>query len=380
MIEILTPQINANEDTYTVQELCCEEGASCGKGQKIAVISSSKSVMEVFADGDGLIHFLHKPYEDVKVNEPFALLFVAEEEYSDYVRREAGERKAQTPAPGGWTLTKKAREYAEANHITDEELAAAGKKLIKQGDLEKIVSERRDRAQEDTFEKLSANQRGVARTVAQSHAQVPQAFLVMKADAEKSLELIRQMTSKLGVVAGWGEILTVALIELFDEFPDVYASFAEPDGIRGAKEAAVGVTLDAGKGLFVPVVKASGIKTFEDCAEILFDYKRRAMAGSFETEDLAGGNLSISLNPGGGVLAVLPIVMPGQTMMVSVGGTIEELALDDAGQIIKKRYVNLTFAYDHRVVNGYRVMQFARALADKLESGEYTHPLMEEQG
>ena len=53
----------------------------------------------------------------------------------------------------------------------------------------------------------------------------------------------------------------------------------------------VGITLDIGKGLFIPVIKESNKLTIKDIAKQLTLFKLKALRNSFKNEELQNSNL-----------------------------------------------------------------------------------------
>ena len=94
-----------------------------------------------------------------------------------------------------------------------------------------------------------------------------------------------------------------------------------------------------------------------------------AFRGNFTEKQLSGGTISISLNTEDDVVAGIPIIMPTQLAMLSVGAIMKELAFDekDENVIVEKKYMNLGISYDHRVINGYEAMKFMNKIKQKIE-------------
>ncbi|WP_157746433.1 2-oxo acid dehydrogenase subunit E2 [Micromonospora inositola] len=76
----------------------------------------------------------------------------------------------------------------------------------------------------------------------------------------------------------------------------------------------------------------------------------------------------VSLHTEPDVVLAGPIVFPGQTCVLAIGGTHDELALDATGQVVARKFVNLSAVYDHRVVNGREAVAFLQAVKAALEA------------
>jgi len=126
------------------------------------------------------------------------------------------------------------------------------------------------------------------------------------------------------------------------------------------------VTLDAGQGLYVPVVKDADTRSLAEIADVLADFRISALRGSFRESELAGGNITISLSNDPDIVLARPIIFPGQACMLCLCGTQQELYLSDAEQIAVRHYANLGLSYDHRVINGRDAALFLRGIKNAM--------------
>ena len=269
-------------------------------------------------------------------------------------------------ADGGWvdagtpvvTLeTSKAVEEIEvqaAGHVT--QLVRAGSECgvgAVLGRVSGVASDVAPVAQQ----RLSRVQRGTAAVVSRSHREVPAAFTVVRVEVEVVLEWLDAVSSRTGGGVGLVEVLVKALALGYEEFPLFFGRLVDGDTVELAECARVGVTLDVGAGLFVPVV--DGSVGLEAVADVLMDFRRKALRGSFSGRELSGARITLSVNISDGVVFVSPLVMWPQLCMVSVGGV-----QGSSGG----RFVYVGLAYDHRVVNGRDAVLFLQFLKGVVES------------
>ena len=99
----------------------------------------------------------------------------------------------------------------------------------------------------------------------------------------------------------------------------------------------------------------------------MLEYKLKAVDGSFEEEDLNGGNISISLNPARNMVSVIPLIFPGQAAMISIASPIKELGFDSKKNIVEKSFLYIGLCFDHRVINGSYAMKVLERIAEKIE-------------
>ena len=171
----------------------------------------------------------------------------------------------------------------------------------------------------------------------------------------------------VGSHPGLPDLLVWSIAQLPAQFPFFFGELRERLEFRAASGGHIGVTFDLGGGLFIPVVRDAAQKPLAAIAREMMSFRMKALRKSFKAEDLAGGDISISLNFDADTVFVQPIILPPQTCMVSVGAVLTELVLDAAGQPAARRYLNLGVAFDHRVINGGDANGFATAIKRAIE-------------
>lgn len=358
MNKVIIPQINANEDSYVIQEIFIKEGEKVTIGSPIVALSSSKSVEQIKAEADGFIHFYKNVGDDIKVGAELAAIFASENELNEAVA------SADNTEDTDFVLTKSAAEYAKEHNISNDDIKSLGKKIIKKSDIENICKLKEDSGLKI---KLTANQRGVANTVKASVSEIPKAFQVNKFDCTKTEKFLADVSEELEMKIGYEELLVCALFKMYYKFSIFYGKFDGNLTVTVPKNISVGITLDCGSGLFVPSFKEDDTNDLETLAEKMLEYKMCAARGEFSAEQLAVSSISIALNNESSVVFVDPVIMPNQIAIISLCGKQEELCLEEDGSIKKHCFLYVGIAYDHRVVNGSQAMDFMSELKRFIE-------------
>lgn len=367
MERINVTRINANDDTYILKQYFYSEKEKVGKGETIASLSSSKSVVDIITKEGGFLHLTSREQDEVAVGATIAIVFETLQELDNYLINEKNSDVSNSEV-NKYNFTKLAREFAEENHFTEEELIGLNKKLIKKTDLEELLKKREN--SNVKYIQLSRNQKSVAKTVIESHRNIPRAFHLIKADCTVAQTKMGKLTQEFGMIIGYGEVLTVILKEIFSDFPLFYSRIIDDEKVIVPEKPNIGVTIDIGNGLFIPVVKSEQAGSIEEAAESLTEYKLNVFRGELKEEQLTGGTISISLNTENNIVTVIPVILPGQVVMLTVGAVMNELAFDknNMDKIVERKYVNIGIAYDHRVINGFEAMEFLNRIREKLEA------------
>jgi 2-oxoglutarate dehydrogenase E2 component (dihydrolipoamide succinyltransferase) len=308
---------------------------------------------------------------ECKFGEVIGHLFDSEQDRQDFLGGQGNSASAATgttrPGP---VLTDSARELMERHGVTEERLLALGRAVIRGVDVEQLVAA-------DGAHRLSRNQRAVGEAVSESWQTIPAAFTAARLDAGPAMELRRRTRADRGVDVGLPALLIRAIASSRDDFPLFFGALRDGGQVSVPETAHIGVTIDAGAGLFLPVVRDAADRSAVDISEDLAAFRRAAVHGRFAEGELTGSSLTVSLNQYKDVLVVVPIVFPGQTATVSLSSVVEEFALDAEDRPVRRHTAVLGIAYDHRVVNGRSAAGLLRRIKTELETPARIAALLE---
>lgn len=362
MYKVLVPLVNNNEDTYTLSRWLVKDGQQVAADDLIASVESTKATVELAADQAGVVHHAVAQGAAVAFGDVAAYIFADEAERAAFL---AQGQPAAPQAVAACTITKAARELMDQHGIAEALVLALGKKIVTKADVEPLIGAQD--AQDAGGIALSKRQIGIGEVVSRSYHSIPRAFLAMKVYLDAALAALADLSASSDCMIGLTELLVQQVALLQPQYPLFYGGLAEPGRFLPADGAHVGVTMDGGRGLFIPVVRDAAARSLPEIADTLMDFRIKALRNSFQPEDLAGGAITISLNVEPDTLFVLPIILPDQAAMLSLGAEQEELYLAEGGAVARRRFVTLGLAYDHRVINGYEAAQWMKALKAQVE-------------
>ncbi|ONI86894.1 hypothetical protein ALI144C_09540 [Actinosynnema sp. ALI-1.44] len=313
---ITTPKLNNNDTTYMLVEWMRAEGDWVEAQDPVVALETSKAIEEVLAPEAGYLHQVVPVGEEREVGAVLGHLLPSP----------AQPQEAPKPAP-----------------------------------RDNVRPEQR---------RLDKAQRGTAAVVTRSHREIPAAYTVVKAEVGEALRRLEELSDQTGATVDLVDLLVKAIASAHPDFPLMFGSLSDDETVALASVPNVGVTLDTGQALYVPVVEAAGDRSVSDIADVLMDFRMKAFRGEFAARELAGGNITLSINTDPDVLLVVPIVLSPQVCMVSLAGVYPECRLDDGGAVVQRRCVNIGLSYDHRVINGRDAVQFLTQVKTFLEDEE----------
>jgi 2-oxoglutarate dehydrogenase E2 component (dihydrolipoamide succinyltransferase) len=371
----LVPRLNSNDEACQLVEWLSPDGSRVADGDAIAVVETSKATAEIYSDGAGVICLAATIGSQCRVGEAIGYLFDSDDERRDFLARQpepgvdgAPDDGATRPtAGGGQVLTAAARRLAASLGVSDAQVQALGKKVVREADIQALASAREPAPDAGALPGLSTRQQAVASVVTRSHRAIPDSFVAMDVACDRLTSLVKEANGAGTVAIGLPEVAVAVVAGLRSSFGQFFAGL-DDDGrlIAVPAEVNVGVTLDVGTGLFVPVVRDAANQAVREIAGQLMDFRIKALRMSFRADELSGGQLTVSLNTDAGVRFAIPIIAPGEVCALSIGATRRELGIDE-GRVVQRSYFTAGLAYDHRVVNGREAAQFLAAFKSAIE-------------
>jgi pyruvate/2-oxoglutarate/acetoin dehydrogenase E1 component/pyruvate/2-oxoglutarate dehydrogenase complex dihydrolipoamide acyltransferase (E2) component len=315
---VVVPKLNNNDDSYVLLGWLVADGAEVAAGDAVAEVETSKAVEELPAPCAGILR--HEVTTGAECRPGGRLAHIAAFEHDRWPG-------ALSPSTGAGTSDPPGHEGP------------------------RVVS-------------LGRGQQQVASVVSRGRREIPDAFAVYRASLDAFYGVEQAVNARGGPPLELLEVVVKLVGDLRERFPNCFAQLGPGlTELRLADQAHVGVTLDAGQGLFVPVVRAVEHRTLDEVADILADYRLRAMRGTFAEHQLTEANIVVSWNFEPGVMLVQPVIPPGLACALSVGGAFDEWIDDGTGRPRRVPAVNLALAHDHRIVNGAEAVGFLAALA-----------------
>lgn len=284
--------------------------------------------------------------------------------------------------PGGRVTPEDVKRYAEGDRalpvlpeepetVEDEairEFAAHAASAIPFLDIEKLP----DFEQWGPVEKeaLRSIRRKVAHKMVTSMVLVPHVAHMDDADVTK-LEEFRQQERQRRQ-GQRGEKLTIlpfiikAVTAALRAAPSFNASL-DPfkEEIIYKKYYNIGIAADTGRGLIVPVVKNTDHKSIIEMADEIADLGQRGRDGKLTVDELRGGTFTITnVGPLGGT-ALIPTINYPEVAILGMGRVQEKPVVRD-GEIVIRKILPLTLAFDHRIADGADAARFVSELVRML--------------
>jgi pyruvate dehydrogenase E2 component (dihydrolipoamide acetyltransferase) len=223
-------------------------------------------------------------------------------------------------------------------------------------------------------EPIRSIRKKVARKLTTSMILVPHVAHMDEADVTELDQFRQRIRKELeGQPGGKISLLPFAIKAVADalqKFP-MFNSSLDPyrEELVYKKYYNVGIAVDSGKGLIVPVLKNCQTKSVLEISADVEALAAKARAGLIEVNDLRGGSFTITnVGPLGGT-GLIPTINYPEVAILGMGKAQQRPVVRD-GQIVVRTILPLTLAFDHRVADGADAARFVndviRRLSDPL--------------
>lgn len=219
-------------------------------------------------------------------------------------------------------------------------------------------------------EKMNTVRKITARTMTASWQQIPQVTQFDEADIT-DIEAFRQQHKDDYEKQGGKLTVTAILLKIaafaLQKFPRFNSSIDTSDNILVMKQYInIGVAVDTDKGLIVPVIRDTDKKSLADISVETVELAKKARENEISSEELQGGNFTISNLGGIGGTGFTPIVYAPQVAILGVSkASYKQVFMDDRFQ--QRLVLPLSVTYDHRVIDGADGARFLKWICDVLE-------------
>ncbi len=246
--------------------------------------------------------------------------------------------------PGGRILTEDLERYR------------AGEKKVMQEGVEEI--------------KIVGVRRQIAERMVQAKRQIPHFSYVEEVDVTELENLRADLNAnradhqpKLTLLA----FFMRAMVKLAPDFPDINAHYDDAEGVLKRYAAVhIGIATQTPNGLMVPVVRHAETRDLWDCAKELVRVSHAARDGSARRDELLGSTITLTSLGALGGIAATPIINYPEVAIIGPNRIVERPVVEGA-YLARRKLMNVSSSFDHRIIDGYDAARFIQQLKRLLE-------------
>jgi 2-oxoisovalerate dehydrogenase E2 component (dihydrolipoyl transacylase) len=168
-----------------------------------------------------------------------------------------------------------------------------------------------------------------------------------------------------------------ATVEALKEYPDVNSEWGGDHIVRKG-DININVAVDAPDGLTTPVIHHADEKSLTGLSKSIYDLATRARSKKLRIEDMQGGTFTVNNTGALGSVWSMSIINPPQCGMLAAAAIVKRpVVVEQDGQdlIAVRSMMNLSFSFDHRLLDGGYAASFLSSVKDKLEKWAPEYPL-----
>lgn len=402
--EIIMPKLGLTMTEGTVDIWLKNEGDTVEKGEVVCTISSEKLTHDVEAPESGtLSKILVQAGDDAPCQEPIGLIGDLEEAAEtttepekstpdptlgveiDEKSSESEKTKEIISGPsnkdtsrGRIFITPLAKKIAESKNIDYTAInGTGGNGRITKRDVEmyqppiKVAETVTSTTNTAVGEGLAGMRKTIAQRMMGSIHNSAQVTIHQKADITKLMAFRKELKEKaeIPLVDGQTSITTLlarAVILALKDTPAMNAWYKDGK-LEEISEVHLGMAVALDEGLVVPVVQNADKMTLTQLGRTLKERIEKAQNGTLEGKNYSGSTFTISNLGKSGVEYFTPILNSPELGILGVGSLLQELVLDETGQVKQVQKLPLSLTFDHQVIDGSPAADFLGKVISYLE-------------
>jgi len=280
--------------------------------------------------------------------------------------------------PNGRILVKDVEAWLEANRYHERKITPAAKRLAAASKVDiltvrgtglggRITVEDVERSIAARPRPLSRMRQTIAQRLTRSFTTTPHFYVTVTVDMTDLLSY-RQELKETGQSFTVTDFILEAVILSLREFPALN-SVCDGSTIRWYESVDLGMAVGLDDGLVVPVIRNAGDLCMVELHDTAQDLAARAREGKLLPDEMTGSSFTVSNMGMCDVDNFHAIINPGESGILAVSSTRDEVAAVDGRMQIRAR-MKITLSCDHRIVDGTRGAMFVNAVKAKLEDTE----------
>jgi len=387
-VEVQMPNFGLSIAEGKIEQWLKKEGDHLEKGDLLVTVITEKVTVEIPAEISGvLLKILHPAGATVKVGETIALIGEAGEKV-DLVTpgAESAPLSSAPAAPrlerlelGDLKISPLALKIAQERGVDIRDVAAKfpGQKIGKKEIFDFIeVQKEKTKPPEpppstdEEIRPLTGALRAMAEHMAASSQTAARVTTVAEVDMTELVNLRSALKEKFkksyDVNLTFVPFVLKAICEGITEFPILNASL-RGDEIVLHRSVHIGMAVDTGQNLLVPVVRDVGKKGIVDLSREIQQLTAKTREGKLSVQDIQGGTITLTNAGVYGALLATPIIHQPQSAILWMGKVMETPVARE-GQVVIRSMMYLCLSYDHRIIMGAQAVRFLQVIKKSLEN------------
>ncbi len=221
---------------------------------------------------------------------------------------------------------------------------------------------------EANYEEVAISQmrKAIAKNVVANKFTAPHFYLTTEIDMEQAIASRVRMNEVSPTRISFNDLAVKAAAVALRQHPVINAAWLEGNKIRYNGDVNIGVAVDTGDGLLIPVVRHADMKSLSQINAEVRAYAGQAKEKKLQPKDQQGSTFTISNLGMFGIEEFTAIINRPNACILAVSAIIEKPVVKDGALAIGQR-MKVTLSCDHRVVDGVAGAKFLKTFKEILE-------------
>ncbi len=213
---------------------------------------------------------------------------------------------------------------------------------------------------------ISQMRKAIAKNVVANKFAAPHFYLTTEIDMEQAIASRIRMNEVSPTRISFNDLAVKAAAVALRQHPAINAAWLEDNKIRYNGDVNIGVAVDTGDGLLIPVVRHADMKSLSQINAEVRAYAGQAKEKKLQPKDQQGSTFTISNLGMFGIEEFTAIINRPNACILAVSAIIEKPVVKDGALAIGQR-MKVTLSCDHRVVDGVAGAKFLKTFKEILE-------------
>ena len=385
--KVVMPMLGWTMKEGTIVTWLKKEGEEVEKGEPLLEIETGKVLKDIESPGTGILRKILIPEEStVPVTEILAIIAEPQEDIPDLqnmiekakvllespeaVSVEKSDERVVKKHPVKIKISPAAKKIAEKNNIDFNRITGTGpngrivrKDVFQVIEMTKYMPKVKEVIPLTGIRKMTADRLSFSYRTA-VHVTITMAMNMLEM-VNLRHKLLPEIENKVQSRVTYTDMLVKVLAQTLEEYP-ILNSTLEDEEIKILEDINIGIAVDTGIGLVVPVVREANKKSLTEIALLTKKLIEKARSGNLALNEATGGTFTITNLGMFGIDQGTPIINPPEIAILGVGRIAEKPVVID-GRVEIRPMMNITLSFDHRVIDGALAARFLQNMKQKIE-------------
>jgi pyruvate dehydrogenase E2 component (dihydrolipoamide acetyltransferase) len=385
--KVVMPMLGWTMKEGTIVTWLKKEGEGVEKGEPLLEVETGKVLKDIESPGTGILRIILIPEEStVPVTEILAIIAEPQEDIPD-LQNMIEKAKVLLESPEATSIEKSedriikkhpvkrkispvAKKIAEKNNIDFNRITGTGpngrivrKDVFEFIEMTKYMPRIKEVIKLTGIRKITADRLSFSYRTA-VHVTITMAMNMLEM-VKLRHKLLPEIEKKVQSRVTYTDMLVKVLAQTLEEYP-ILNSTLEDEEIKILENINIGIAVDTGIGLVVPVVREANKKSLTEIALLTRKLIEKARSGNLALNEATGGSFTITNLGMFGIDQGTPIINPPEIAILGVGRIAEKPVVID-GRVEIRPMMNITLSFDHRVIDGALAARFLQNMKQKIE-------------